>query len=298
MLLQRRADVQKLVDAGAPVHLDPAVLCAEAKTLAGDAWTEKQSKECQRQEKVLKVRHLEAAAQSHLLDDELQGDSEQQVQLLFAAEDKNREARDRLQDRMAQRLARPDFNLYGHTVVCAPGLFTENEQAAIRLKHHMRPGRGDDVDVCVVPDVAEVHPAVKLAACLQGTMIGNPVFFATGGKQGCAVTFLPAIRTQRFIYMSYDFKVQHPQCSAVLTRVLQGSRLCKWKQLDTLASWLEHQIAAPKKASLYWALLGDSEKSQQPALAAHRYACTLDMFLRLVNGVDYSKSALGIGLST
>ena len=295
VLRERRKDVQRLAAAGAAINLDPAVLFAEAKALAGDAWTNKQSNECKRQDDVLQVKQLEAAARCHLLNHERAEDIDEQVSLFYAAEDKNRAARARLEDRMSERLARPDFHLFGQSVVCTPGLFTQVQEAEIRLRHQMRPAYGDEVDIFVVPDVAEAHPAVKLAACLQGNMIANPVFFSSGGKQGCAVAFAPAILTQRFVYMSYDFRAQHPQCSAVIRRVQQGNRRCKWKVLDTLADWLQRQVDAPKKASFHWALLADREKAAQPALAAHKYALTFDMLLQLVNKIDYSRSALGIG---
>ena len=63
VLRKRRQELQELVAAGAPVTLDPAVLFTQAQQLAGDVWTDKQRKECDRQDKVLRVRQLEAAAQ-------------------------------------------------------------------------------------------------------------------------------------------------------------------------------------------------------------------------------------------
>ena len=131
VLRKRRQEVQELVAAGAPVTLDPAVLFTQAQQLAGDVWTDKQRKECDRQDKVLRVRQLEAAAQHHLLDHESAGDIEQQVQLFFAAEDTNHAARERLEDRMACRLARPEIDLYGQSVLCTPGLFTQAEESSI-----------------------------------------------------------------------------------------------------------------------------------------------------------------------
>ena len=271
--------------------LDAADVADEARVKAGQQWLAKHDKECARQEALLYGKALEAASKNQLLVHEMSADIQANATLLEQAEDHHRAARDRLEDRMQARLARPEFNPYGKTVHCEHGLFQDADFNRLLLQHHMRAAHGDaPVNVFVVADLA--HPRTA-PACLAA----SPQFFRSGGSVGSAIAYTKALQTKRFLFVSNDFRSSHSDTFALLRRVMHGAA-CNWKFLDTVADWLRNQVARPKQAPTYWALLSEAEKAEHHALSNHKYALTHDMFLSLVCHVEHSRSALGIGISS
>ena len=191
-----------IASAGAET-LDPADVADEARVKAGQQWLAKHDKECARQEGLLYCKALEAATKNQLLIHEISEDIQENAALLEEAENHNRAARDRLEDKMQARLARPEFNPYGKTVHCEHGLFQDADFNRLLLQHHMRAPRGDaPVDVFVVADLARPCPALACLAGMHGSLLASPQFFKSGGSVGSAIAYTKALQTRRFLFVS------------------------------------------------------------------------------------------------
>ncbi len=277
-------------------EFDTEALVVAAKDEAGDEWTDKQEKEIARQEGLLTSRKVDAARRGHLLQHE---QSQEMTDMVAASEGaivKRREARNRLELRLSQRICRPQFNLFGHVVWVQPGLLSLDSINKALLQHHMRRAQQDTlaVDLMVVSDVSNPGVTISAMAGMFGTLICSQGFFESGGSVGCAVAYEPAMEVRRSVFISPDFSRALPALTHILRRCFQERR-SKWKQLYSLDEWLQYQLSHPKNSSSCWALLTPEEKAQHAALQRHQWALTVERFTSLILKVDHSRTALGIG---
>ena len=293
VLLARRKAAGKRAAAG---HRPVEEVANMAIAAAAECWTEKHEAESQRQNGLKLDRQIDAFEKNQLLEHECTG-LEAQSQLRQQRIAVRKRQRENEQTRLAEKMSRPNFNLFGHTCWIQPTCgFNPGRINEILLEHHMRRHQHEQsVDLFVVPDIASPPPEIQVLAAMRGSIVGSPQFFSSGGQVGCCIGFEPAIRQTRKIYISDQFSQSHQSSAAALKWMLRGS---DWEMLQSLAAWLRVQVQNPKNSSRAWALLSEGEKQQHQALKDHQYAMTLKSFLSTVSTVDRSRTALGIGLST
>ena len=195
VLQARRKAAGKRAAAG---HRPVEEVANMAIEVAGECWTEKHKAESQRQKGLKLDRQIDAFEKNQLLEHECEG-LEAQSQLRQQRVAVRKRQRENEQARLAEKMSRPNFNLFGHTCWIQPTCgFNPEKINEILLEHHMRRHQHEQsVDLFVVPDIASPPPEIQVLAAMRGSIVGSPQFFSSGGQVGCCIGFWACNQTDQ-----------------------------------------------------------------------------------------------------
>jgi len=228
------------VDAAAPKDLDLRTATAAAEKASQPAWTEAHQREVQVQATRALACRVDLAAQGLLLPEEHSAAIDQAAKLTQATRAKNWAGRQRKQRALQLLEQRPVPALANVRVHFAPGLGTGPAWSRALVQHRMR--RCIDLakaDMFVVKDPTNVGLLTKLAVSLRGGRLATPEYVLSGGAGGACLAFLPATRTQKWIWASNRFRQQHPQTIRILQEVMAVHRAgMKWRWIESCSDYL------------------------------------------------------------
>jgi len=194
--------------------------------------------------------------------------------------------------KIAKRLQPFDMELFGHTVHVPSALLTPIEVFKAMRTYHMRAAPVPvAADMFVVADV--VNPGLTQAWCaaLSGAWIMSPVFFTTGGNQGCAIAFQRPTAVTKYIWVSSAFANQYGVLDEALSYFMRqrGSAFKRVCYEDLLVKLRQRSNAAKCIGLVTRRCIRD-----QPALARLPYICDAWGFIKKIRVLDPESSRLGV----
>ena len=74
-------------------------------------------------------------------------------------------------------------------------------------------------------------------AVLTGACIASPMYVASAGEAGSCLSFLPAIRSKRFVWVSDTWQNEHPNLMQIMSSAFRHAD-CKWERLQSKQDFL------------------------------------------------------------
>ncbi len=115
-------------------------------------------------------------------------------------------------------------------------------------------------NVYLVPDVAKAKLCKIWSVVMTGGGIISPEYLKSLGKEGPSIWYLPAMRTERCIWVSDAFKAAHSQLLGVLVHNLSTLIGNKWVVVHDRQRFIERVRTNPKNTSRFIALLTTPER--------------------------------------